>query len=88
MIAIAIIRVALAPLPNDVTDSVWIFFWQFVEAAAAIFMVSLTAIRSVFGHKKAERSSRKAPLSQQYVNMETLDKSGSHGYKAEVGDAV
>ncbi len=88
MIIIAIIRVVLAPLPHDVTDSVWIFFWQFVEAAAAILMVSLTAIRSLFGQNKVEKNSRKLPLSQRYVNMETLNNGGSREYKSQVEDTV
>lgn len=73
MIAIAIIRVALAPLGNDVTDSVWIFLWQSVEAAAAVFLFSLTAARSLNGQTKNEETSRKSPLSQrvhQYGNSE------------------
>ena len=88
MIAIAIIRVALAPLPNNVTDTVWIFLWQFLEAATAIMMVSLTAIRSLFGRKKVEKNTNSRPLQQRYINMDTLDKSGRYTQSAEVEDAA
>ena len=88
MIAIAIIRVALAPLPNNVTDTVWIFLWQFLEAATAIMMVSLTAIRSLFGRKKVEKKTNSVSLQQRYINMDTLDKGSRYTQSAEVEDAA
>ena len=63
MIVIAVIRVAFAHLPGSIvaksglTDTVWLFFWQDIEAAVAIIMVSLTAFRGIFGQDKARASS-------------------------------
>jgi len=48
MIVVAIIRTALAPLPNGVIDTSWLVFWTGMEAMVAIIMVSLTAFRSLF----------------------------------------
>ena len=88
MIIIAIIRIAKAPLPNNATDTVWLFFWQFMEAAAAVLMVSLTAIRSLFGQQKIEKASRNAPRAQQYVNIDVSDKNGSVGHRERIDDTV
>ena len=52
MIVIAIVRTALASLPNGVVDTSWLFFWQGIEAACAVIMVSLTSFRSLFGQQK------------------------------------
>ena len=66
MIIIAVLRVALSKLPGSllapsgVTDTVWVFFWQGVEAAVAIIMVSLTTFRSIFGQESRERSNRRS----------------------------
>ena len=59
MMIIAIVRVAASALPDGVTDTSWLFFWQTMEAAVAIIIVSLTAIRSLFG-ANAATSSKKA----------------------------
>ena len=48
MIIIAIVRVAGSLLPGDITDTVWLFFWQTMEAAVAVIMVALTGFRSLF----------------------------------------
>ena len=63
MVVIAIVRVTLAPLPRGVTDSVWLFFWQVMEATTAVLMVSLTALRSAFGQEN--KASKCTPV---YVN--------------------
>ena len=52
MVVIAIIRTSLAPLPNGIIDTSWLFFWQGIEAACAVIMVSLTSFRSLFGQQK------------------------------------
>jgi len=57
MIIIAIIRVAAANLPGDVSDTSWLFFWQTMEAAVAVIMVVLTGFRSLF--QQAASSSSK-----------------------------
>ena len=49
MISIAIIRVAFAKLPNQITDTVWLIFWQGIESSVAIITVSLVAFRSLLG---------------------------------------
>ena len=62
MIVIAIIRAALAPLPESTTDTVWVFFWQSVEAATAVIMASFTTMYPLFGQEIASRNSkRKSP---------------------------
>ena len=48
MIIIAIVRAAGSLLPGGVTDTVWLFFWQVMEAAVAVIMVALTGSRSLF----------------------------------------
>lgn len=48
MIIIAIVRVAGSLLPGDITDTVWLFFWQTMEAAVAVIIVALTGFRSLF----------------------------------------
>lgn len=66
MIAIAIVRVALSSVASKstaasssqaITDTVWLFFWQSIEAAIAIIMVSVTAFRSMLGQKQHSTSS-------------------------------
>jgi hypothetical protein len=57
MIIIAIIRVAAANLPGNVSDTSWLFFWQTMEAAVAVIMVVLTGFRSLF--QQAASSSSK-----------------------------
>jgi hypothetical protein len=74
MIAIAIVRITLtrvsspalkmAPpglLPDHAPDSVWLFFWQQVEACTAVLMVSLTAFRSMLGQQR--KNSKKSGYS-------------------------
>ena len=56
---IAIVRVAASTLPEGVIDTAWLFFWQTMEAAVAIIIVSLTVIRSFFA-TNAATSSKKA----------------------------
>ena len=56
---IAIVRVAASALPGGITDTAWLFFWQTMEAALAIIIVSLTVIKSFFG-ASAATSSKKA----------------------------
>ncbi|MCJ1372174.1 hypothetical protein MMC20_003396 [Loxospora ochrophaea] len=68
MIVIAIVRVTSAKLPGSVTDSSWIFFWQSIEAAIAIIMVSLTVVRSLFGQSRAA-----VPMPEEYLNMTDLE---------------
>ena len=63
MIVIALIRVTLSPVksplaefmppgtPTVIPDSVWLFFWQELEACIAVLMVSLTAFRSMLGQE-------------------------------------
>ncbi|MCJ1436598.1 hypothetical protein MMC27_005978 [Xylographa pallens] len=60
MIIIAIIRTALAPLPeNQVIDTSWLVFWEGIEATTAIIMVSLTVFRSLFGQEANQSKERK-----------------------------
>ena len=47
-LSISIIRLALAILPDKVTDVVWVIFWTLIEAGIAIIIVSVTAFRSLF----------------------------------------
>ncbi|MCJ1245147.1 hypothetical protein MMC30_002348 [Trapelia coarctata] len=58
MIIIAIIRVTEAPITEGVTDSIWLFIWQSVEASTAVLMVSVTAVRAAFGHEKSGSAKR------------------------------
>ena len=58
MIIIAIVRLALSTLPNGVTDVSWLFFWQGIEAATAIIMVSLTAFPGLFGQEGSRVSNK------------------------------
>lgn len=60
MIILAIVRVAAATLPGDVTDTSWLFFWQTLEAALAVTMVVLTSFRSLFGTDSATTAKRSA----------------------------
>jgi hypothetical protein len=56
MVLIAVIRIAFAELPGGITDTVWLLFWTSVEGAVAIIMVSVTAIRSLFGQDQRNNS--------------------------------
>jgi hypothetical protein len=60
MIVVAIFRVSLAPvvLPSGrgTTDTAWLFFWQNIEAATAVIMVSITAFRSMLGQQQRKKS--------------------------------
>lgn len=47
-LSISVIRIGLATLPNQVTDTVWVIFWTLIEAGIAIIIVSVTAFRSLF----------------------------------------
>ncbi len=61
MMIIAIIRTALAPLPeNQVVDTSWLIFWEGIEATTAIVMVSLTAFRSLFGQERMRSRERES----------------------------
>jgi hypothetical protein len=42
MIIIASIRLAFAVLPGTITDTVWLSFWQMMEATIGMSMVSIT----------------------------------------------
>jgi len=85
MIVLAIIRVALAPVRSPVqtdnppvTDSLWLFVFQNIEASVAVVMVSITAFRSMLGQKNQSRKdsadserdlvTQPAPVS--FVNMQ------------------
>ena len=48
VVIIAVIRGAGAILPGGEPDSIWLYFWQTMEAAVAIITVSLTGVRSLF----------------------------------------
>lgn len=61
MIIIAIIRVTEAPISEGVTDSIWLFIWQSVEASTAVLMVSVTAVRAAFGQEKSG-SAKRTPI--------------------------
>ena len=62
MIVIAIIRAALATLPQRTTDTVWVFFWRSIEASTAVIVASLTTMFPLFGQEIASRNSkRKSP---------------------------
>ncbi|KAF2756236.1 hypothetical protein EJ05DRAFT_512766 [Pseudovirgaria hyperparasitica] len=58
MVAMAITRVS--KVKNDIgTDVPWSLFWQFMEAAVAVFMASLTTFRTAF--VKHNQSGQHAP---------------------------
>ena len=58
MMIIAIVRVAAGTLPGGVTDTAWLFFWQTMEAAVAVIIVSLTAMKSLIGVNAATSSKK------------------------------
>ena len=62
MIIVAVIRYTLDAIPlkdgTTIPDTIWLFFWQSVEACVSIIMVSLTAFRSLYGHEKARNRSK------------------------------
>ncbi len=49
LIGVAIVRVTVTPIDGYVTDTPWLFFWQFMEGAIAVCLVSVSAFRSTFG---------------------------------------
>lgn len=60
MIIIAALRFSLCPVPtvagdNTIPDTLWLFFWQSMEALVAITMVSATAFRSLYGQRQRRR---------------------------------
>ncbi|KAF4636427.1 hypothetical protein G7Y89_g1661 [Cudoniella acicularis] len=59
MIIIAIARVTAAALPSGLSDTVWLFFWQTMEAAVAVIMVSLTGLRSLFVQDASQGASKR-----------------------------
>ncbi|CAF9924735.1 MAG: hypothetical protein GOMPHAMPRED_003688 [Gomphillus americanus] len=60
-IIIAAIRTSLANLPvNGVIDTSWLIFWQGIEAAIAVIIVSFTASRGLFGLHDAFKRGRAA----------------------------
>ena len=66
MVIFALIRVTLSTLNDGIIDSVWLFFWAETECCVAIIMVSLTAVRALFG-LESSRSSKEKEL--QYVRQ-------------------
>ena len=56
MVIFALIRVTLSTLNNGTIDSVWLFFWSETECCVAIIMVSLTAVRGLFGIESSRNS--------------------------------
>ena len=58
MIVMAVVRTALAPLPSGVIDTSWLVFWQGIEAATAVIVVSLSASRGLFGREGSRSSKR------------------------------
>jgi hypothetical protein len=62
MIAIAIIRCAGASLPNGVIDTSWLIFWQGMESAVAVLMVSLLVLKSMFTVEIERRKTRQYRL--------------------------
>ena len=61
MITMAIVRTSLAPLPNGVIDTSWLVFWQGMEAATAVIVVSLSAFRGLFSGEGSRASKRSKP---------------------------
>ena len=59
MVIFALIRVTLSTLNNGTIDSVWLFFWCESECCVAIIMVSLTAVRGLFGLESSRNSKDK-----------------------------
>ncbi|MCJ1284684.1 hypothetical protein MMC26_004020 [Xylographa opegraphella] len=59
MVIFALIRVTLSTLNNGTIDSVWLFFWSETECCVAIIMVSLTAVRGLFGIESSRNSKDK-----------------------------
>ena len=72
MIVIAIVRVALAPIPTlqgkRIPDTIWLFFWQSMEACVAMIMVSLTAFRGLYGQERARSGRSKNSTSTAWSN--------------------
>jgi hypothetical protein len=62
MIAIAIVRVTGAQLPNGVVDTSWLVFWSGMESAVSVLMVSLLVLKSMFGIESERRSERQRRL--------------------------
>ncbi|MCJ1381360.1 hypothetical protein MMC17_004470 [Xylographa soralifera] len=62
MVIFALIRVTLSTLNNGTIDSVWLFFWSETECCVAIIMVSLTAVRGLFGLESSRDSKEKELL--------------------------
>lgn len=80
MIAIAIVRVSLVKIgrtgaPATQPDNIWLFFWQNIEAATAIIMVSVTAFRSMLGQKST--TSKGSKSSKASKGSSTTSASGS-----------
>ena len=62
MIAIAIVRCAGSSLPNGVIDTSWLVFWQGMESAVAVLMVSLLVLKSIFSTERDRSSARQRRL--------------------------
>jgi len=64
MIAITLVRVTGASLPTqfETLDAAWVLFWQAMEAVVAVMMVSMLALRSMFGLQNQKKTfDRRSP---------------------------
>jgi len=86
MMIIAIIRTALAPLPdNKVIDTSWLIFWEGIEATTAIIMVSLTAFRSLFGQERMRSRERESGQRESKKRGSQKRESGRGGWWKGIG---
>ena len=69
MIAIAIVRVALAELPEGITDTTWLVFWQGIESCVAIITVSIVAFRSLLSPQGSKASKTTPPHERETPNL-------------------
>ena len=83
MIFMTIIRTSLAPLPNGIIDTSWLFFWQGMEAATAIIVLSLSAFRGLFGREGSRSSKRSKPLVYRPSNSDNKGALGGDQNKYE-----
>ena len=79
MIIISIVRIAFVhiQLPNGrgAPDTPWLFFWQNIEAATAIIMVSVTAFRSMLGQAKTTKPSGGSSAAKKYISIRSRQES-------------
>lgn len=61
MTVIAIIRITLGMIAPGIPDTIWTYFTFSLGSSTAVFMVSATAFRSIYGHQKASKVEKSQP---------------------------